>query len=133
MKALSIVLVDDHAPTRRAIEALINEQADLQTIGQAASGAEGVDLARRLRPDIIIMDIMMPGMNGIDATKAIQKETPGACVLTLSNHTAPGFVNAMLEAGAAGYVRKDEASAELVEALRSVASGVRYLGSRLGD
>ena len=130
---MDILLVDDHVSTREAICSLIDDQEDMQVVAQADSGAEGVLAARRLEPDLIVMDIVMPGMNGVEATRAIRSSNRDARILTLSNHTGHHLVEAVLEAGASGYVRKDQAYEELIPAIRAVASGRQYIGAHVDD
>ncbi len=129
---MTILLVDDHIPTREAVFSLIVAQPDLTVVGQAATGEEGVRIARQLHPDIIVMDVVMPGMNGIEATRALVAEDPHVRILVLSNHTGRNLVKAVIGAGAAGYVRKDQAFEELVPAIRRVAAGKQYLSASAG-
>lgn len=133
MQAMDILLVDDHAATREELASLIETQDDLNVVGQAANGEDGVRLAKELRPDIILMDVVMPGMNGIATTEAVRASLPKVRVLVLSNHTGENLVKVMLLAGATGYVRKDRAYEELVPAIRSVAKDKPYLGEYVRD
>ena len=130
---MDILLVDDHAPTRREMISLMDGVEGLDVVGEAGGGAEGVQAADRLRPDLVVMDVVMPGMNGIEATRAILASYPETRVLALSNHTGRNLVQAVLDAGAAGYVRKDRAYEELIPAIRAVAAGRNYIGGRLDD
>ena len=130
---MDILVVDDHEATRREVLSLLEGQEDLHVVGQAASGEEGVREASRLRPDLILMDVVMPGMNGIDASRMIRASDPTVIILALSNHTGRNLVKAVLRAGATGYVRKDQAYEELLPAIRAVAGGREYVGSRLSD
>jgi len=125
---MDILVIDDHAATREEMVSLIEAQEDLDVVGQAESGEEGVSLARQLHPDVIVMDIVMPGMNGITTTKAVRANDPTARILALSNHTDGNLVKIVLEAGATGYVRKDRAYEELIPAVRAVAEGKQYIG-----
>jgi DNA-binding NarL/FixJ family response regulator len=125
---MNIVLVDDHEATRQEVASLIEEHADLHVVGQAKDGETGVRLAKQLQPDVIVMDIAMPGINGIAATEALRKHDHGACVVMLSNHTGKHLAEAVFRAGASGYVRKNRAYEELVTALRAVAGGEQYIG-----
>ena len=124
---MTILLVEDHKPTRAEIRALLEQQPDLQVLGEAESGEEAVVQARTLRPDVIIMDILLPGMNGVEATRAICAEQPHVKVLALSNHFGDSLVLSILNAGGLGYVRKSRAFEELIPALRSVAAGQQYV------
>jgi two-component system invasion response regulator UvrY len=133
MDLMDILLVDDHAATREEMVSLIEEEDDLDVVGQAADGEEGVRLARQLHPDVVVMDVVMPGMNGIAASEAIRASDPKVYILALSNHTGGNLVNVVLDAGAAGYVRKDRAYEELVPAIRAVSSGEQYIGERVRE
>lgn len=133
MKKISVLLADDHAGVRDGLRGLLEAEADLSVVGQAANGDEAVRLARELRPDIVILDITMPGMNGIEAARHIRKSSPTTWLLILSAHAAPEYVRQAFDAGADGYVVKQAAGAELVAALRQVLQGRRYLSGMLGD
>lgn len=130
---MNILLVDDHAATRAQISSLLEEQDDFTVLGEAASGEEGVRLAKEVHPDVILMDVVMPGMNGIDATKAARVSMPEARVIALSNHTGEDLVEELIRAGATGYVRKDRAYEELVPAVRAVARGEQYIGEHIDE
>ena len=125
---MDILLADDHRPTREAMAELIEKQPDLRLVGQATGGREAVDQAERLRPGVIIMDLAMPGMNGIEATRILRAHRADLRILVLSNHTGGRLVRALRQAGATGYVRKDQAYEELIPAIRAVAEGRVYLG-----
>lgn len=125
---MDILLVDDHSATREEFVTLIEAHDDLTVVGQASNGEDGVRLARELRPDLILMDVVMPGMTGIDATKAIRASLPKVRVLAISNHTGPHLVDALLRSGASGYLRKDRAYEELIPAIRTIAGGTPYIG-----
>lgn len=129
MPTMNILLVDDHEATREEMTSLLSEYEDLDVVGQAGDGEEGVRQARELTPDLIVMDVVMPRMNGIEATKAIHAFLPEVPVLVLSNHTGGNFVEIMLHAGASGYVRKDLAYEELVPAIRALEHGEPYIGN----
>ncbi len=126
-KKIRLLLVDDHALVREGLEMLLSAQADMEVIGQAEEATEALELARRLRPDIILMDITMPGMSGIEATRAIASMDLGTRVLGLTVHENPEYFFRMLAAGASGYVLKGATSAELLGAIRSVHQGGIYL------
>jgi len=127
---MKILLVEDHKPTRVEVRALIEAQPDMTVVAEAGTGEDAVACARELRPDIIVMDVLLPGMNGIEATRAICAEQPAVRVLALSNHFGESLVQSVLEAGSFGYVRKSMAFEELIPALRSVAAGKQYVGKR---
>ena len=124
---LRILLVDDHAPTRQETRSLIEREADMQVVGEAETGEDAVEKARLEMPDLIVMDILLPGMNGIQATRKIRAEQPGVKVVALSNHSGQSVVKAIFDAGGLGYVQKNKAFEELVPALRTAAQGKRYL------
>lgn len=130
---MDILLVDDHAATRAELASLLAGQDHWRVVGQAANGEEGVRLAQELRPDVILMDVVMPGMNGIAATRAVRAAVPQARVLALSNHTGQNLVEELLRAGATGYMRKDRAFEELIPAIQAVAEDRQYLGEHVCD
>ena len=113
---------------RAEIRGLIDAESDLRVVGQSGGGEEGVRDVRRLHPDLVVMDVVMPGMNGIEAARAIREFDTRVPILALSNHTGANLVKAVLEAGAGGYVRKDHAFEELVPAIRAVAAGRAFMG-----
>jgi DNA-binding NarL/FixJ family response regulator len=127
--SIRIVLADDHRILRQGLRSLLTQQADTQVIGEAAEGGAAVLLARELRPDVVIMDAVMPGMDGVAATRQIRSEAPDTKVIALSMHSDRRFVSEMLRAGAAGYLVKDSAFEELHEAVRTVMEGKPYLSS----
>jgi len=127
MNPIRILLADDHAILREGIRALLEDQADLQVVGEAADGRRTVELACQLLPDVVVIDIGMPLLNGIEATRQIKRVCPTVAVLVLTMHDNEEYVSQLLEAGAGGYVLKRAASAELVTAIRAVASGQSYL------
>jgi DNA-binding NarL/FixJ family response regulator len=133
METMDILLVDDHAPIREEMISLLEGHEDLHVVGQATGGKEGVIEAARLHPDLILMDVVMPGMNGIEATRAIRASDPKVLILALSNHTGRDLVKAALNAGASGYVRKDQAYEEIIPAIRAVAEGKQYIGARVDE
>jgi DNA-binding NarL/FixJ family response regulator len=123
---MKVVLVDDHRMVRDGLRAVL-ERAGVEVTGEAATGHEALTEVRRLRPDVVVMDITMPELNGIDATKRLMAELPGLKVLALSMNADRRYVIAMLEAGAVGYLLKNSASEELLIALEAVARGETYL------
>lgn len=128
---LRILLVDDHRIVLEGLRLLISKHLDLEVVGVAFDGATALELVRQRRPDVVVMDISMPGMNGIEATRRIVVELPATRVLALSMESERRFVVDVLKAGAQGYLLKDCAQEELVSAIRLVAAGEPYLGPRI--
>jgi two-component system, NarL family, response regulator NreC len=131
-KETQILIVDDHAVVRSGLRLLLDAQDDLKVVGEAGDMRNAVFEARALKPDVILMDIVMPGASGIEATTAVLKEAPEARVLVLSMQDDPRYVREAFSAGASGYVLKEGADAELVDAVREVAAGGRYVHPELG-
>ncbi len=127
MDRICILLADDHAILREGIRALLEDQPDMAVVGEAADGRQAVELARKLEPDIVVMDIGMPLLNGLEATRQIKRDRPQVAVLVLTMHDNEEYVSQLLTAGASGYVLKRAASSELVTAIRAVAAGQNYL------
>ena len=127
MDKIRIVLADDHAILREGIRALLEDQPDMTVVGEAADGRTAVEFAREHKPDVIVMDIGMPLLNGLEATRQIKRDYPDVNVLVLTMHDNEEYVSQLLGAGASGYVLKRAASAELVTAIRAVAQGQSYL------
>jgi two-component system invasion response regulator UvrY len=126
-KVMRILLVEDHKATRDEVCALIKRQPDMIVVAEAGTGEDALEWAREEKPDIVVMDIRLPGMNGIETTRKMLAEQPGIKVLALSNHFGVTLMEAILEAGALGYVRKSKAFEELIPALRSVDAGQPYV------
>jgi len=124
---ISILVVDDHALVREAFSALLEKEPNLKVIAKAKDGREAVQLARKLRPSMVIMDIAMPGMNGIDAIQEIVARAPAVKVLALSMYSDRRFVAGVLNAGASGYLLKECASEEVIRAIHVVEAGEVYL------
>lgn len=127
MKPIRVLLADDHRLVRAGLRALIGRFAGFEVAGETGDGREAVKLARQLAPELVVMDLSMPGLNGLDATARIVKADPHARVVVLSMHTSENYVLDALRAGARGYVIKDSAPDELERALREVHAGNRYL------
>ncbi|WP_291425001.1 response regulator transcription factor [Deinococcus sp.] len=122
-QTISLLLVDDHPVVRKGTRELLEGESDLKVVGEAGSGEEAIAQARALRPQVILMDVSMPGMNGIEATRAIKAEQPGVGVLVLTSYDDDAYVFALLEAGAAGYLLKNASEDDLLGAVRAVAGG----------
>ncbi len=125
--SIRILLADDHRIMRQGLRALLEKEADIEVSGEAEEGRTAVQLVRKLKPDVVVMDVGMPDLNGIEATRQINAEAPAAKVLALSMHADKRFVEGMLTAGASGYLLKDDAFEELVSAIRIVAANKMYL------
>jgi two-component system response regulator NreC len=132
-KPIKIILVDDHQIVRRALRALLAAEPDMEVIGEADNGRTALRLVRELKPQVVIMDISMPNLNGIEATRQILAESPGIKVIALSMHAEGLFVSNMLKAGAKAYLRKDCALEELIEAIRTVMEKKTYLSPGCSD
>jgi DNA-binding NarL/FixJ family response regulator len=130
-KTISVLLADDHAILLDGLRVVLEAEGDLKVVGRASNGEEAVRLARQLRPDIAIVDIKMPVMNGIDATRRIRESSPSTRVLILSAHDSAHYVDQALRAGAEGYVAKRSAGPEVVKAVRAIVEGKRYLSASL--
>ena len=130
---MKILLVDDHVPIREQVKRMLGQEPDLLVVADVGSAETALALVRQLRPDVVVMDIMLPRMNGIDATWAIMAECPGTRVIVFSNYSAPILIQAVLEAGAFGFVCKPRALEELIPAIRSVGAGKQYVTGRPSD
>lgn len=128
---LRLLLADDHRMFREGLRALIEKHKDIKVVGEAANGREAVRLARDLKPTVVVMDVSMPDLGGVEATRRILKRSPKVKVIALSMHSDRRFVVEMLRAGAQGYLLKDCAYDELVRAIRTVAGGRAYLSPRI--
>jgi len=130
---LDIVLVDDHRLVRDGIRGIIERGAEFRVVGEAGSGAEAVALCKKTQPHIAVMDIGLPGMNGIEATRELQRQCPAVKVIILTMYDDESSIVGAIRGGARGYVLKRASAAELVDALRTVAGGGTYLGSGVSD
>jgi len=128
---MRVLLVDDHKIIRDGLRAILEKQPEIDVVGEAADGHEAIECAQKTGPDVIVMDVSMRGLNGIDATARIVSEFPGIKVIGLSMNSDRRYVLAMLSAGAGGYILKDAASQELIHALRTVAAGHTYLSPEI--
>lgn len=127
--AIKVVLADDHVIVRNGIKALLEPELDIEVVGEASDGREAVELAKQLNPDVIIMDISMPGLNGIEATRQLSKSSSGAKALMLSMYDNEAYVLQSIECGAFGYLLKDSEKDELLKAVREIAQGKKYFSS----
>jgi two-component system response regulator NreC len=127
MSAIRVILVDDHAVMRAGLRALLGSEPDMKIVGEASTGEEAVELAERLRPDVAVMDLSMPGIGGLAATRQITAKQLPTRVIVLTLHGESEFLLPLLEAGGSGYVTKSSADRELVQGIRGVARGDVYL------
>ena len=131
--SIKILLADDHTIMREGLRCLIETESDMKVVAEAADGRTAVRLAREVSPDVVIIDITMPDLNGIEATKQILSEAPNIKVLALSMHSDDHFVGGMLKARASGYLPKECAAKELIEAIRAVMAGGTYLSPKVAS
>jgi two-component system response regulator NreC len=133
LKKLRILLADDHALLRDGLKALVNVQADMEVVGEADNGRTAWQQAKELLPDIVVMDVSMPELNGIQATEKLKADCPKVKVLALTAYKDKGYLDQLLKVGASGYVLKLSAAEELIKAIRIVASGDVYLDPEMAD
>ncbi len=131
--SISVLLADDHTVVRDGLEVRLEAQPDMRVVGLAADGREAVSAAAQLRPDVVVMDISMPDMTGVEAARRICAARPQTRAVMLSMHSDAEHVYRALEAGATGYLLKDSAGSELVAAIRAVHAGRRYLTAKIND
>ena len=132
-KRIRILLADDHAVVRQGFRMILSSHPDLEIVGEAGNGREAVELAATLRPDVVVMDVAMPELNGIEATRRLTAENPHIRVVALSMHKDSVYVREILRAGARGYLLKDSVADDLVAAVRSVAGGEGYLSPAISN
>jgi len=130
---IRIILADDHALVRQGFRMILAAQPDMEIVGEAGNGREAVELAEKLKPDLVVMDVTMPELNGIEATRRLATSTPRTRVLALSMHKDSVYVREILRAGARGYLLKDSVDADLLAAVRAVANGDGYLSPGVSD
>src|SRR6202167_1117615 len=133
MKRIRILLADDHAVVRQGFKMILGEQPDMEIVGEAGNGREALQLAESLKPDLVVMDVAMPELNGIEATRRMIDVAPHARVLALSMHKDSVYVREILRAGARGYLLKDSISSDLLAAVRDIARGEGYLSPGVSD
>jgi len=130
---IRIVLADDHKITRDGLRALLEQQPNMKVVGEAENGRDAIRLALNLQPDVVVMDISMPEMNGIEATRQIRADLPGTKVIALSMYADRRYVTGMLKAGVSGYLLKNCAFDELVTAIAAIVENESYLSPRIAD
>jgi DNA-binding NarL/FixJ family response regulator len=129
----TIVLADDHLVVRRGMKSLLEAESDFELVGETGDGLEAVQLAERQKPDVLVLDLMMPGLNGIEVTRQVRKRSPHTQIIILSMHGNDEYVLEALRNGANGYVLKDAGATELVQAVRAVSGGERFLSPVLAE
>jgi two-component system, NarL family, response regulator NreC len=129
----TIVLADDHHIVRQGLRALLEAEPDFRVIGEAGDGLEAASLVERLQPDVLVLDLVMPGLSGLEVTRQVRQRAPRTHVLILSMHADEAYVLEALRNGAAGYILKNSSPADLVLAVREVTAGRRYLGPPLSE
>jgi DNA-binding NarL/FixJ family response regulator len=127
MEKITILLVDDHRLIRDSWSFILNSDSRFQVIGETSSGDEAIEMAKSLRPDVVLMDVNMTPLNGFDATKQIRKFSPGSKVIGVSMHSMPAYAKRMLQLGAMGYVTKNSSREEMVTAILEVKNGRKYV------
>jgi DNA-binding NarL/FixJ family response regulator len=128
---LRILLADDHVTVRHGLKLLIDGQPDMHVVSEAGDGETTIQQAIALKPDVVVVDISMPGMNGLVATRRLKQQQPETAIVTLTRHADDAYLQELLRAGASGYVLKQSAPSELLHAIRAVAAGGQYLDSTL--
>src|SRR5512147_37561 len=131
MSRIRVLIVDDHSLVREGIVALLKYHSDVEVVGEASDGREAIEAASRLRPDVILMDIAMPGLGGLEATLEIKKREPDIKILVLSQYDDREYVSRFLKANVSGYILKRAVGGELITAIRAVAKGESYLHSSI--
>ena len=132
MSRIRVLLAEDHATVRQGLKLLIGGQPDMEVIGEAGDGRTAVEYAQQLHPSVAVLDISMPEMNGLAATRELRRTVPNTAVVALTRYDDEAYLQELLAAGAMGYVLKQSASSELLGAIRAAARGDRYLDSALG-
>jgi DNA-binding NarL/FixJ family response regulator len=130
-RVLRILLADDHVTVRHGLKLLIDGQPDMKVVAEASEGQTAVQQTLEVKPDVVVMDISMPGMNGLVATRSLKKVQPETAIITLTRHGDDAYLQELLRAGVSGYVLKQSAPTELIQAIRAAAAGGQYLDSSL--
>jgi DNA-binding NarL/FixJ family response regulator len=130
---IRVLLADDHAMVRKGFRLILEAQSDMEIAGEAGNGREAVELAEKLHPDVVVMDVAMPELNGIEATRRLAASSPHTRVLALSMHKDSVYVREILRAGARGYLLKDSIDTDLINAVRAVAKGDGYISPGVSD
>lgn len=133
MAKISVVVADDHSMVREGLKAAIRAEPDMEVVAEAEDGHQAVDIALEKNPDVIVVDLMMPGMGGVEATEVIAECCPDTKVVALTMHESAPFLRSFLAAGGVGYILKKSAGRQLMSAIRSVKRGQRFLDPKLGE
>jgi two-component system, NarL family, response regulator NreC len=128
---IRVLLAEDHETVREGLRLLVNAQTDMTVVGEAGDGQAAIERAEALKPDVLVLDLTMPGVSGLTAARALKGTTPPIAIVALTRHDDEAYVQELMDAGAAAYVLKQSASAELLRAIRTAASGGRYLDPNL--
>jgi DNA-binding NarL/FixJ family response regulator len=131
MRKIKIILADDHAIVRQGVRALLDQEKDILVVGEVEDGLQLLDLTEKLRPDVVVVDVRMPNLNGLDAAEAIHRRHPDTHTVILSMHADRAYVERALQAGVCGYVLKEEGFEETCTAIRYAAQGSRYLSTKV--
>lgn len=130
---VTVLLADDHPIVRHGLRHLLEEEPELKIVGEASDGLQAVQLAEKLKPNVLIVDIMMPDLNGLEVLRQVKERSPSTCSIVLSMQSADVYVVEALKAGALGYVLKETGPSEMLNAVRQVVGGQRYLSSRISE
>jgi len=133
MSMVTIVLADDHHVVRQGLRTLLESESDFRVVGEAGDGLEAVQLVERLQPDVLVLDLMMPSLDGLEVTRQVSQRSPQTRVVILSMHSSEAYVLEALRHGAAGYVLKASSAADLIKAVREVTAGRHYLSPPLSE
>lgn len=128
---IRVCIAEDHETVRTGLRMVLEAQPDMKIVGDASDGTLAVQRAEALRPDVLLLDISMPGLNGLEVTRAVRASSPDVAIVVLTRHSEEGYVQQLLAAGASGYVLKQSSTAELLQAIRAAAKGERYLDQQL--
>src|SRR5215831_16411078 len=131
MTVIGVFLAEDHETVREGLRLLVNAQEDMHVVGEAGDGRTAIEQARTLKPNVVVLDLSMPQVNGVIAAQTLRTSLPSAAVVTLTRHRYSAYVQQLLAAGAAAYVLKQSSSKELLKAIRAAASGQKYLDASL--
>ncbi len=131
--SVRILLVDDHKVLREGLRSLLDKQTETEVVGEASNGRDAIDRVRQLKPDVVIMDVNMPDMDGVDATRMIKTERPQTKVLALSMYRRKTFISEMFRNGASGYLLKEDAFAEILQAIKAILPDGKYICNKVAD